>query len=85
MKVLKFSFLHGCVASASIIACRGTNRHIVALEKDESVFKGVLLPMKKATPIQGVTQAPEEVFAALDLDAVDVEPMVFTRNIRSSK
>jgi len=55
------------------------------MEKDEKVFKGVLLAMKKTTPVQGVTQAPEEVFAALDLDAVDVEPMVFTRNIRSSK
>lgn len=84
-KVLNFKFSHGCVAGASIIACRGTNRHIVALEKDDKVFKGVLLPMKKATPVQGVTQATEEVFAALDLDAVDVEPMVFTRNIRSSK
>jgi len=57
----------------------------VALEKDENVFKGVLFSMKKATPILGVTQAPEEVFVALDLDAVDVEPMVFTCNIRSSK
>ena len=73
------------MAGASITACRGTGRHIIALEKDENIFNGVLLPMKKATPMEGVTQAPEEVFAALDLDAVRVEPMVFTRNIRSSK
>jgi len=57
----------------------------VALKKDENVFNEVLLSMKKATPMEVVTQAPEEVFAALDLDAVDVEPMIFTRNIRSNK
>ena len=69
----------------SITACRGTGRHIVALEEDESIFKGVLLPMKKALPVQAVPEAPAEVFGTLDLDAMHVEPMVFTRNIRPSK
>ena len=57
----------------------------MALEEDENIFKGVLLPMKKATLVQGMPQDPTEVFVALDLDAVYVEPMVFTCNIRPSK
>ena len=57
----------------------------MALEEDENIFKGVLLPMKKATPVQAVPEAPTKVFSALDLDVVHVEPMVFTRNIRRSK
>ena len=57
----------------------------MALEEDEKIFKGVLLPMKKVTLVQAVPEDPANVFGALDLDAVHVEPMVFTRNIRPSK
>ena len=70
---------------ASITACRGTGRHIVALEEDESIFKEVLLAMKKAPPVQAVPEAPAEEFGTLDLDAVHMEPMVFTRNVRPCK
>ena len=41
--------------------------------------------MKKVTPGQAVPEDPADVFGALDLDVVHVEPMVFTRNIRPSK
>ena len=53
----------------------------MALEEDESIFKGVLLPMKKATLVQALPEAPTEVFGTLDLDVVHVEPMVCTRNV----
>ena len=41
--------------------------------------------MKKAPPVQVVPEAPAEEFGTLDLDAVHVEPMVFTRNVRPRK
>ena len=41
--------------------------------------------MKKAPPVQAVPEAPVEEFGTLDLDAVHVEPMVFTRNVRPRK
>ena len=57
----------------------------MALEEGKNIFKGVLLAMKKATPVQAMPEAPADGFGALDLDAVHVEPMVFIRNIRPSK
>ncbi len=34
---------------ASIIACRDSGCHIVALEEDKEIFDALLLPMKKST------------------------------------
>jgi hypothetical protein len=39
------------LTGASIIACRNVNRHIVALEADEAIFKAILHPMIRATNI----------------------------------
>ena len=41
--------------------------------------------MKKAPPVQAVPEALAEEFGTLDLDAVHVEPMVFTRIVRPRK
>ena len=41
--------------------------------------------MKKAPPVQAVPEAPAEEFGTLDLDAVHMEPMVFTHNVRPCK
>ena len=41
--------------------------------------------MKKAPLVQAVPEAPAKEFGTLDLDAVHVEPMVFTRNVRPHK
>ena len=57
----------------------------MALEADENIFNGVLLPMRKVTPVHSLAEDPMDVFGALDLDGMHVEPMVFTRNIRPSK
>ncbi len=73
------------IAGASIIACRGTGRHVVALEKDRNIFELLLKPMKKEPPVLTATQAPVEVVASFDIDSVHVQPMVFTRIVRPSK
>ena len=57
----------------------------MALEADGHIFKGVLLPMRKVTPVHSLAEDPADVFGALDLNGVHVEPMVFTCNIRPSK
>ena len=55
------------------------------VEADENIFKGVLLSMRKVTPVHNLAEDPADIFGALDLDGVHVEPMVFTHNIRPSK
>jgi len=36
-----------CIAGASITACRGTGRYIMALEDDKEIFNVLFKPMKK--------------------------------------
>ncbi len=73
------------IAGASIIACRGTGRHVVALEKDRNIFELLLKPMKKEPSVLTATQAPVGTVPGLDLDAVPVVPMVFNCRVRPSK
>jgi len=45
--------------SASIMVCRTTSRHIVALEKDSDIFQAILMPMKKTNPLMVTTPITE--------------------------
>ena len=55
---------------ACITACRGTGRHIVALEGNEDIYNAILRPMRKSStsavaittpvPVVEVTHDPEE-------------------------
>jgi hypothetical protein len=66
------SFLHHIsLSGASITACRKLNRHIVALEADEVIFKAILHPMIRAT-----NTAPSDVISTASLVDEDEEPLL---------
>ena len=68
------------LVGACITACRGTGRHILALEGNKDIFDAVLKPMKK--PLV-VTPAVETVGEALE-DSDDM-PVVAHKFIRKGK
>ena len=75
-------------AGAAIKACRATGRHIIALEKDSDVFKGVLEKMKKDTPIPVATEVEDDALIedkSDNPDAVVVTPWKFVRKKKSCK
>lgn len=77
-----------CMAGASIRACRGTGCHIVALEEDKDIFKAILLPMKKITPIEEtveVNEMPPVVPESQDPHVRIVKPRKFIQKDRPSK
>lgn len=56
-------FLMNCVClllGASITAYRDMGQHIVALEKDEAIFKVILLPMKRTIEKEERIEEKEE-------------------------
>lgn len=76
------------IASASITACRGTGRHLVALEEDEDIFKALLQPMRKTTePVltAKVNEPMPALEASQDPDAMTMVPRKFARRNISSK
>jgi len=60
------------ISGASITACHGTNRHIVALEENKDIFYALLKPMMKSTLAMVETQPPLVVVASQDLDEMPV-------------
>jgi len=72
------------VIGACITACRGTRRHIVALEEDKETFEVILLPMRKKTPVVVPTKPQVDVAPSQDLNAITVmcEPRIFHPSLR---
>ena len=42
------------MSGASILACRGSGRHIVALEKDSNIFNAHLKSMEDLAPLRSI-------------------------------
>ena len=72
---------------ASITACWGTGRHIVALEKDEAIFKAMLLPMRRTIEEEETIEEEqeEEHDTTEDPDAMEVEVFSFAWKENASK
>jgi hypothetical protein len=70
---------------ASIVACHGTGRHIVALEENKDIFEAILKPMRKSTTAKEVTPPPPAVAILQDPDAMPVVPRKFIRKGKLSK
>ena len=68
------------LAGACITACRGTGRHIVALEGNKDIYEAILKPMRKSA-VETSTVPP--IVDALD-DLVDM-PVVAHKFIRKGK
>jgi len=73
------------ILGASIIACRGTSRHIVVLEEDRDIFKAILEPMKKTTPAVAITQPLPPVEESQDPDSMTIMARKFSRKTPFSK
>ena len=59
------------------MACRGTGRHIVALEGNKDIFDAILKPMKKSLVVTPTVAPVME--ASEDLDDMPVVARKFTR------
>ena len=71
------------LAGACITACRGTGRHIVALEGNKDIFEAILKPMTKSAVVTP-TVAPR-VDASEDLEDMPVVARRFIRKDKFSK
>ena len=71
------------LASACITACRGTGRHIVALEGNKDIFDAILKLMRKS-PVVTPIVAPI-VDASEDLEDMPVVARKFIRKGKFSK
>ena len=67
------------LAGACITACRGTGRHIVALEGNKDIFDAILKPMRKLAVVTPIVDAPE------DLEDMPVVARKFIRKGKFSK
>jgi len=74
-----------CIAGASITACRGTGRHIVALEDDKEIFNAFLKPMKKTCADVVSKELPAAVETSQDPDVMAVVGRWFIKKTRLCK
>lgn len=73
------------VPGACITACRGTGRHILALEEDKDIFEAVLSPMRRIPPVVVPAEAEVDVEPSQDPDAMPIVARVFTKKTKPSK
>ena len=73
------SFLVG----ACITGCRGTSRHILALEGNKDIFDAILKPMKKLVVVTSAVETVGE--ASEDPDNMPVVARKFIRKGKFSK
>ena len=71
------------LAGACIMACRGTGRHIVALEGNKDIFNAILKPMKKPPVVTPTVATVVE--ASEDPDDMPVVARKFIRKGKFSK
>ena len=71
------------LAGACITACRGTSRHIVALEGNKDIFDAILKPMKKPVVVTPLVATVGE--ASEDPDDMPVVACKFIHKGKSSK
>ena len=80
---MEFIFVVPNLIGASIAACRGTGRHIVALEEDVDIFNAILKPLKRTV---STTVTPSTTMTTpKDPDAMTVVPRKFVRKTKFSK
>ena len=65
------------------MACRGTGRHVVALEGNKDIFDAILKPMKKPPMVTPTVPPVKE--ASEDLDDMPGVARKFTRKGKFSK
>ena len=71
------------LAGACITACRGTGRHILALEGNKDIFDAILKPMKKPLVVTPAVATVGE--ASEDPDDMPVVARKFIRKGKFSK
>ncbi len=70
---------------ASIVACHGIGRHIVALEENKDIFKAILKPMRNSTTTKEVMPPPPTFAISHNPDAMRMVPCKFIRKGKLSK
>jgi len=76
------------IAGTLITACCMTGYYIMALEKDEEIFKAILQPIKKTIPLvvpTKVNKPSPTIKASQDPNTMIIKPHKFFRKARSNK